>query len=565
MSNSVPEVSTFGTSTPESHSATALSRILHVWRPQRSRLITGLILAELAVCAGLALMGQAGGRIAGAAIGVSAGYLLLRLSGIGQIVLRYSERLYTHDAMFRALADLRVWFYRKLAGGAAAGLGFQRSGDLLSRLVSDVQTLDNLYLRILVPLVSAGLTLPIVLLVWFRAGVGAGLTAGALFAVLAFVLPLMGARLSRRFGPDILKAEADLRVAALDLTSGLREARAFGAEDVLAAAVTSRQETLFRAQRRQQIRMALMQGFAGFVAKAGVVVILCATAGILFPRTPVIAGLTALFVAITALEGVTSLGRAGLLSGQVAHAARRIVEVADHAPPAPEGTAPLPASRELQLENVTFRWAPDRAPVFHNLTLTLRQGERVALIGHSGAGKSSLAALLLKAASPERGKILLGGTDITTLRDDDLRRQIAWLSQASHLFDDTIRGNLLLGRTDLSDKELWSALEQARIANVIRDLPDGLDTWIGEGGSKLSGGQGRRIALARVLLSDAPILVLDEPATGLDAETERAFLETLNVATEGRSVLLIAHRLTGVEKLDRIWRLEDGQVISIAC
>ena len=550
---------------PETRSETALSRILQVWRPQYTRLITGIVIAELAVCAGLALMGQAGGRLAGAAIGVGAAYLLLRLSGAAQIVLRYVERLYTHDAMFRALADLRVWFYRKLAGGAAAGLGFQRSGDLLSRLVSDVQTLDNLYLRIFVPLVSALLTLPIATIVWMKAGTQAGLLTGALFAVLAFVLPLMGAHLSKRFGPDILHAESELRVAALDLTSGLREARAFGAEDVLAAVVTERQETLFKAQRRQQTRMALMQGFAGLIAKGGIAIILCAVAGLLFPQAPAVAGLTALFVAITALEGVTGLARAGLLSGQVNHAAQRIVEIADKAPPAPEGNGPLPAGRDLRLENVTFSWTPDRAPIFHNLSLTLRQGERAALIGPSGAGKSSLAALILKAASPAQGQILLGGTDINTLRDSDLRSQIAWLSQASHLFDDTVRGNLLLGREDISEEALWTALEQARIADVVRSLPDGLETWIGEGGSKLSGGQGRRIALARVLLSDAPILVLDEPATGLDADTERAFLETLNNATEGRSVLLIAHRLTGVEKLDRIWRLEDGQVISSAC
>ena len=550
---------------PETRSETALSRILQVWRPQYTRLITGIVIAELAVCAGLALMGQAGGRLAGAAIGVGAAYLLLRLSGAAQIVLRYVERLYTHDAMFRALADLRVWFYRKLAGGAAAGLGFQRSGDLLSRLVSDVQTLDNLYLRIFVPLVSALLTLPIATIVWMKAGTQAGLLTGALFAVLAFVLPLMGAHLSKRFGPDILHAESELRVAALDLTSGLREARAFGAEDVLAAVVTERQETLFKAQRRQQTRMALMQGFAGLIAKGGIAIILCAVAGLLFPQAPAVAGLTALFVAITALEGVTGLARAGLLSGQVNHAAQRIVEIADKAPPAPEGNGPLPAGRDLRLENVTFSWTPDRAPIFHNLSLTLRQGERAALIGPSGAGKSSLAALILKAAFPAQGQILLGGTDINTLRDSDLRSQIAWLSQASHLFDDTVRGNLLLGREDISEEALWTALEQARIADVVRSLPDGLETWIGEGGSKLSGGQGRRIALARVLLSDAPILVLDEPATGLDADTERGFLETLNNATEGRSVLLIAHRLTGVEKLDRIWRLEDGQVISSAC
>lgn len=150
------------------------------------------------------------------------------------------------------------------------------------------------------------------------------------------------------------------------------------------------------------------------------------------------------------------------------------------------------------------------------------------------------------------------------IADDAIRSQIAWLSQASHLFDDTVRGNLLLGRTDIDDDTLWNALERAQISTTIRNLPDGLDTWIGESGSKLSGGQGRRIALARVLLSNAPILILDEPATGLDADTERAFLQTLNTLDEQRSIILIAHRLTGVERLDRIWTLENGQIISQA-
>ncbi|MBS1035057.1 thiol reductant ABC exporter subunit CydC [Gluconobacter cerinus] len=544
--------------------STALSRIIRVWKPHYGRLITGIVIAELAVCSSLALMGQAGSRVAAAAVGVAAGSMLLQAAGASQIVLRYLERLYTHDAMFRALSDLRVWFYRHLAKGAAAGLGFQRSGDLLSRLVSDVQTLDNLYLRILVPMASAVLTLPVAAFVWFKAGTLPGLLTTALFAVLAFAMPWVATRVSRRFGPDILHAEADLRVAALDLTSGLREARAFGAEDVLANAVTERQEALFSAQRRQAIRMALTNLVAGLVAKAGIAIILCAVAGLIFQQAAPVTGIAALFVAITALEGVTGLSRAGLLYGQVSYAAERIMEVAEKTPTVAEGTTPLPSGRDIKVDRVTFRWTPNREPVFRDLTLSLRQGERAALIGPSGAGKSSLAALILKVIAPEDGEIRLGGENIANLNNDALRSQVAWLSQSSHLFDDTIRNNLLLGRTDIPEAALWNALDQAKVADLVHSLPEGLDTWIGESGSKLSGGQGRRIALARVLLSDAPILILDEPATGLDADTEKAFLETLNNVAEGRSVLLIAHRLTGVERLDRIWRLENGQVVSSA-
>lgn len=202
--------------------------------------------------------------------------------------------------------------------------------------------------------------------------------------------------------------------------------------------------------------------------------------------------------------------------------------------------------------------------MFDGLTLDIPAGARIAILGPSGVGKSSLAALLLKAATPEAGSITLGGEDISHIRADSLRRRMAWLSQATHLFDDSIRANLLLGRPDATENDLWKALEEAAVADVVKTLPDGLDTWLGEGGIKLSGGQGRRIALARTLLTQAPILILDEPATGLDAQTEQEFLRTLNTVTEGRTVILIAHRLTGVETLDRIWRLSGGVATAAA-
>jgi ATP-binding cassette subfamily C protein CydC len=202
--------------------------------------------------------------------------------------------------------------------------------------------------------------------------------------------------------------------------------------------------------------------------------------------------------------------------------------------------------------------------VFDGLTMDIAQGTRVALLGPSGAGKSTLAALALKVVAPRSGHILLGGTDIATLPAALVRTRIGWLGQTTHLFDDTIRANLLLALPDADEAALWGALDAARIGDVVRALPDRLDTWVGEGGTRFSGGQGRRLALARTLLSEAPILILDEPCAGLDAETERAFLETLNETVAGRSVILITHRLTGVEQLDRIFRLSAGKAIAAA-
>ena len=198
------------------------------------------------------------------------------------------------------------------------------------------------------------------------------------------------------------------------------------------------------------------------------------------------------------------------------------------------------------------------------LSLEIPAGSRVAILGPSGSGKSTLAALALRVVSPQSGRVLLGGAEVAQLGSADVRAKVAWLAQATTLFADTIRANLLLGRPGADDAALWQALEQAGVAEIVRALPEGLDTWLGAAGAGLSGGQSRRVALARTLLSTAPILILDEPATGLDAAAERAFLETLNDVAPGRTVILIVHRLIGVERLDRIWRLSGGRAVAAA-
>jgi ATP-binding cassette subfamily C protein CydC len=274
---------------------------------------------------------------------------------------------------------------------------------------------------------------------------------------------------------------------------------------------------------------------------------------------------TAAFVVVALFEAAVALPRAGVLAGYAVASARRVLRAAEAPAPVadPARPAALPAASSLRFEAVRFGWAPDR-PVLDGLTMDIPAGGRVALLGPSGAGKSTCAALALKVAAPDAGRVLLGGVDIATLRASDVRARIAWLGQTSHLFADTIRHNLLLARPEADDAALWAALEAARVADVVRGLPEGLDAWLGEGGTGLSGGQRRRVALARALLSPAPILLLDEPCAGLDAQTERAFLVTLNEVAQGRAVLLIVHRLTGVERLDRIYRLSAGRAVAAA-
>lgn len=326
------------------------------------------------------------------------------------------------------------------------------------------------------------------------------------------------------------------------------------------AGVQARESALLSAQHDLSRRTALA-GTGSFLCGQAAIFAVLLAAG-----TNPIGAVIAAFLVTAAFEVVGGLPRAGALAGHATAAARRVLEAAEApvAVPDPPSPAPLPASFTLRFEAVHFRWTPDRAPVLDGLTLEIPEGSRVAVLGPSGAGKSTLAALALKVAAPQQGRVRLGGTDLASLSAAEVHARFAWLSQATHLFDDTIRANLLLARPDADDAALWAALDAARIGDMVRGLPDKLDSWVGEGGAQFSGGQGRRLALARTLLSEAPILVLDEPCAGLDADTERAFLTTLNDVAQGRTLLLIAHRLTGVERLDRIWRLSGGKAVAAA-
>jgi ATP-binding cassette subfamily C protein CydC len=538
-----------------------LFRIIGLWGRQTGWLLTGLAVALAALIAGVGLMAVSGLTIGAAMLGAGlAAPVLLRSFGVARVVLRYSERLVTHGATFRALADMRVWFFRRIARSSAGGLGFRQAGDVLARLVGDIEALDGLYLRILLPLAGAIFLLPFLMLLIGHRAPGLAADIAVLFAAAAFVLPWLAARASSRAGTGLAVEAGALRVAALDALTGLREVRAFAAEGRMLALVQAREAALLAAQRDMAGRTAMAGAAAALCAQVAVLAVLI-DAG----ANPA-AAIAIVFLVLAAFEAVGGLPRAGALAGHAAAAARRVLEAADAPVPVPDPADPaaMPAGTALRFEAVEFRWQPDRPLVFDGLTLEIPQGARVALLGPSGSGKSTLAALALKVVAPRSGQIRLGGTDIATLPAALVRTRIGWLGQATHLFNDSIRANLLLAQPDADEAALWAALDAARIGDVVRALPDRLDTWVGEGGTRFSGGQGRRLALARALLSPAPILILDEPSAGLDADTERAFLETLNETAAGRTVILITHRLTGVEKLDRIFRLSGGKAVAAA-
>ena len=540
---------------------TALLRVLALWRGQAMWLGLGLTVSLASIGMGVALLALAGAHVAVLVAGgvVTAG-LLLQVAGPIRVVLRYFERLSTHAATFRALADLRVWFFRGISRRSAGGLGMQRSGDLAARIVGDVEALDGLYLRIIVPLAGGLMLLPIIgFIVWAGSDPGLAMGVAGLLAAAVLAIPLAAAQIEARRGVAMAEANAALRVSVVDTLTGLRDVRAFGAERRMLDAMRAHDGAAMRAQAAVAAGATGSQAAGFLCGQAALVLILLAAAD-----RPVFA-VGAVFLTVGAFEAASLLPRAGALAGYAAAAARRVLGAAEAriAVAEPGVAAVMPMANALRFDGVNFGWQMDR-PVFEGLTLDIPQGARVAILGPSGSGKSTIAALLLKVVAPVQGRIMLGGTDIAALDSTAARARFGWLAQATHLFDDTIRNNLQLGRADGDEKAIWRALDDAEIGDFVRALPDQLDTWIGEGGSRLSGGQGRRIALARTLLSQAPVLILDEPSAGLDAETERAFLQTLNAVPAGRTVILIAHRLTGVERLDRIWRLSGGHAVAAA-
>jgi ATP-binding cassette subfamily C protein CydC len=546
--------------------AADLLRVLGLWRSRAGWLALGIGVTVLAGLAGLGLLALAGRNVAeglsgGALFAGGAVFTAMLVFAAARPLARYLDRLASHAAAFRALADTRVWFFRRLAERLPAGIGFRRTGDLLGRLVSDIDALDRVYLGALVPGVAAAATVLVIALI--LGAVSPGLAAlVALPLAVALLLPPLLAPGAADAGRRVAAAQGSLRAAVVDPLTGIEDTLAAGAEAVAARRVAEEGAALSAAQ-RLLARRAAAGGAAGHVLTQAALLGAIAW-GLASGQAAVAGAVLGLFLALAAAEALGLMPRAGAALAAAAASARRLFEAADSTPPVTEPTQPAapPAGHAIRVQGLRFAWSPDRPAVFDGLDLDVPEGARVALLGPSGAGKSTLAAILLKLAAPQGGRVTLGGVDIAMLPADLVRARIACLTQDARLFDDSIADNLLIARPEADDAALWRALDAAGIGELVRSLPDGLATRCGEAGARFSGGQARRLALARALLSEAPVLILDEPAAGLDPETERAFLETLDSATAGRSVILIVHRLIGVEHPTRILRLAAGRALT---
>ncbi|MEU5210968.1 thiol reductant ABC exporter subunit CydD [Streptomyces sp. NPDC020742] len=567
----------------------APARLRRMARARRGRFALALLLGSLALGSAVGLMATSGWLISRAAQQPPVLYLMLavtatRAFGIGRAVFRYAERLVAHDAVFRMLAEVRVAVYRRLERLAPAGLTERRRGDLLSRLVADVDAVQDHFLRWLLPagaavLVGAG---TVGFTAWLLPEAGAILAAGLLLAGVG--VPALAGLLARRTERRLAPARGRLATRVVDVLTGT-------AELTVAGALAARTDAVRRADReltRIASRSATVAGAgAGLSALlCGLTVAAAAVAGVQAVQEGRLAGVALAVVVLTplaAFEAVAGLPLAVQYRQRTRRAAERVFEVLDAPAPVHEPASPAPAPASpfpLVLTDLTARHTGQQRPALDGVGLTLTAGHRLAVVGPSGSGKTTLAQTLLRFLDREAGTYTLGGTDAEALDGDAVRRLVGLCAQDAHLFDSSLRENLRLARRNRGaapdgadgpssggpdagpdDRDLWDALERARLADWVRGLPDGLDTMVGEHGARLSGGQRQRLALARALLADFPVLVLDEPAEHLDLATADALTADLLAATEGRTTVLITHRLTGLEAVDEVLVLDRGRPV----
>ncbi|MFD7127991.1 MULTISPECIES: thiol reductant ABC exporter subunit CydD [Streptomyces] len=556
--------------TTGSRSGQVLARVREAAGAQRGRLTLALLLGSLAVGSAVGLMAVSGWLISRASEEPPVMYLMMavtatRAFGIGRAVFRYAERLVSHDAVLKLLAELRVAVYRGLERIAPGGLRTTRRGDLLSRLVADVDALQDYWLRWLLPVgtavvvgtAAAGFT------GWLLPEAGVILAVGLLVAGVG--VPLVSGACARRTERQLAPARAALATRVTDLLGATAELTVAGALPARQTRLRAADTLLTRIASRAAAATALGGGLSALVC--GLTVVAAATVAVPAVHDGRLSGVALAVVVLTplaAFEAVTGLPLAVQYRQRVARSAERVFEVLDAPVPVrePEAPAEEPASPfPLEVRGLSARYPGARHDALASLDLTLTRGRRIAVVGPSGSGKTTLAQVLLRFLDPSSGTYRLGGVEASALDSDTVRRSVGLCAQDAHVFDSSIRENLRLARPGATDAELRDALSRARLLDWVLALPEELDTPVGEHGARLSGGQRQRLALARALLADFPVLVLDEPAEHLDLPTADALTADLLDATRGCATVLITHRLTGLDTVDEVLVLDAGRVV----
>jgi ATP-binding cassette subfamily C protein CydC len=547
---------------------TVVVRLVKLLAPFRWWVALSILLVFATIGSGVGLMAMSAYLISKSALVTSVAELGLTITAvrafaISRAALRYVERLVTHTVTFRILARLRVWFYALIEPLAPARLQQYRSGDLLTRIVSDVETLESFYVRVVVPPAAAALVTALACLTLGTFDVRLGTVLLGFLVLTGVVLPLITQWLSRAPATDYVATRAAMNAALVDQIQGMADLVSFGQEARHQAGIL----VLGRQLNRMQERMAVIRGTSNALAAllaslAGLTVLELAIPLVTAGRIGGIYLALLPLTAIASFEAVQPLSAAWQNLEATQAAASRLFDLIDASPAVPEspGMSPRSENYSLEVRDLCFAYAPGEAPVLDGVSFRVPAAGRVVIVGPSGAGKSTLVSLLLRFWDYSAGSIRLGGHELREYRPDDVRAMITVVAQDTYLFNGSVRDNLLLAAPDASDAEIVAATREAQLHEFIQQLPDGYDTRIGENGLLLSGGERQRLAIARAMLKDAPILILDEATAHLDAETERQIVGALRRLMEGRTTVIIAHRPLGIGPADQLLVLDQGRL-----
>lgn len=550
-----------------------IGRLVDLSGVSRPRLGVVVALGAVATSLGVALIATSGYLISRAAqrppvLALTVTIVIVRFLGMSRPLARYIDRLVSHDLALRSLGTIRSRFFARIEPLAPGQLDGFRRGDLVARMVGDVDRLDGLYVRGLCPPPS-GLAVAVVCVIAAAVMLpAAGVILAAGLAIAGLAVPALAARWSREPSARLAAVRAQLSSQLVELLRAAPEIVAFGAAGSRAEAIAELDRELAALTRRDAVGAGLADALVMLAAGLTTAAVLAAAVGARASGSldPVLVA-TVTLLALAAFEAITPIPRAARELAIITAAGRRVLDLTSRRPLITDPGAPLPSpSRDatIELAGVTARYPGSPRPVLEQVDLRLEPGGRVALVGPSGSGKTTVTNVLLRFLDPEQGALLFDGNDARDHRQSDVRAIFSLAGQGAHLFNSTIRQNLLLARPDATDDELRDVLARARLAAWVDGLPDGIDTLVGEEGRRLSGGQRQRLVLARALLPDAAVLVLDEPTAHLDAATAEALMSDVFAAAGDAAVLLITHRGEGLDAVDQVVALDAGRVTSAA-
>jgi len=551
----------------------ALLPFLRLFKFAKLPLFLGLVLMITGLASSIGLLTTSGWFLAATAI-AGLGTLFnffypsasVRGLAIGRTLFRYFEKLVTHDATFRILAKLRVQVFEKIIPLSPAVLNRYRNSDLLNRLVSDVDTLDSLYLRLIAPFITAIFVILAMCIGLSFVNAPLALGLGASLLLLVFVIPTVFYQLGKKFGDKLVHSRALYRTQFLEFIQAQAELLLFNAEDKLKDNM-AKTEANWQADQQKEANLsgfstALSLFLNGLIIAAMLWFSSQAEFGNDEYRMAFIALFT--FAALASFEILMPLGSAFLHIGQVIASAERVTDIIEQQPLVTfNGKAEFDqnATTLIEAKDLSFTYPERQNRALENLNLTIQKGKKVAILGKTGSGKSTLLQLLVRNYDANQGELFLAGKPIADYSEDTLRSQFCFLTQRVHVFSDTLRQNLqFASAVKISDEKMIEVLNQVGLGKLL-EQEQGLDIWLGDGGRPLSGGEQRRLGLARILLNDAPILLLDEPTEGLDRETERQILRLILAHAENKTLIMVTHRLTAIEQFDELCVIDEAKLI----